>query len=236
MDGVLFELSGVTVEGPDGRTRIAEFDACIPDHGITVVAGPSGSGKSTMLRLCNRLEVPDSGRVAYRGAPMEDMDPLELRRRVAMVFQRPTALPGSVADNLRIADPGTGEARVAAMLERVGLGGFADRRAAELSGGETQRMALARALLTDPEYVLFDEPTSSLDPSAARSIERLAAQLAEDGTPSCWVTHDLGQMRRLAHHLVVVVGGRVAQQGHLDDVLRSPSAEVASFLAGGDEE
>lgn len=101
VDGVLFEFRDVTVAGTDGSARIDQLDAVIPDHGVTVIAGPSGSGKSTMLRLCNRLEAATSGTVLYRGLPIEQTDPLELRREVAMVFQSAIALPGSVADNLR---------------------------------------------------------------------------------------------------------------------------------------
>jgi putative ABC transport system ATP-binding protein len=204
----------------------------IPDHGVTVIAGPSGSGKSTMLRLCNRLEAATSGMVLYRGSPIEQTDPLELRREVGMVFQRAVALPGSVADNLRTGVPDASGTIVTAMLERVGLAGFAERVARELSGGEIQRMALARALLTEPRYVLFDEPTSSLDPAAASAIEGLAMGMADEGVSSAWVTHDLDQMQRLAHHVVIVIDGAVAQQGDLGDVLDDPCAGTEQFLGG----
>ncbi|MEZ5238375.1 MAG: ATP-binding cassette domain-containing protein [Microthrixaceae bacterium] len=205
----------------------------MPDHGVTVIAGPSGSGKSTLLRLCNRLVVPTSGSVRYRGRPVEELDPIELRREVAMVFQRPTALEGTVADNLRAGAPDATDESIAAMLGRVGLAGMEDRGAEELSGGETQRMALARALMTGPRYVLFDEPTSSLDPSATAAIESLATSLESSGTPCCWVTHDLEQMRRMAHHLIVVIEGRVVQEGHLHEVLSDPAPAVRSFLEPG---
>jgi putative ABC transport system ATP-binding protein len=232
VDGVLFEFRDVTVANADGSTRIDGLDAVIPDHGVTVIAGPSGSGKSTMLRLCNRLEAATSGTVLYRGEPIEQTDPLELRREVAMVFQRAVALRGSVADNLRTGVPGATDAIVERMLERVGLAGFAQRVARDLSGGEIQRMALARALLTEPGYVLFDEPTSSLDPAAVSAIEDLAVRLTDQGIPSAWVTHDLDQMLRLAHHVIIVIDGAVAQQGDLDDLLADPSAEVRQFLGG----
>ncbi len=232
MDGVLFEFCGVTVANPDGSTRVEALDAVLPDHGVTVVAGPSGPGKSTLLRLCNRLEVPSSGTIRYGDRPIGEIDPLSLRREVAMVFQRPVALPGTVADNLRAGAPAAGDAAVEAMLGHVGLEGLADRHAAELSGGEIQRMALGRALMIKPRYVLFDEPTSSLDPEAAASIEQLATGLASEGTPSAWVTHDLAQMHRLAHNLIVMVAGRVVQQGHLDEILEQPADQVEAFLEG----
>lgn len=231
MDGVLFELSRVRLEGAHGG-RLRGVSCTVPDHGITVVAGPSGSGKSSLLRLCNRLEVPSSGRILYRGEDLEAVDPLRLRRDVGMVFQHPVALPGTVASNLREASPGIDDAAVSRVLGRVGLAGMEDRDAEELSGGEVQRMGIARTLLTDPRVVLFDEPTSSLDPGASTSIEALAVDLADEGTPSVWVTHDLAQMERLAHHLIVVIDGAVAQEGDMVDVVAEPIPEVARFLAG----
>ena len=110
MDGpqlVAFEFDRVTVRRA-GRRVLDEVTACIPAAGITVISGPSGAGKTTLLRLCNRLEVPDQGVVRYRGRPVDDLDPLALRRRAGMVFQRPTPFPGSVADNLAVAHPDAG--------------------------------------------------------------------------------------------------------------------------------
>src|SRR5690606_5290690 len=159
--------------------------------------GPSGSGKTTLLRLCNRLEVPTKGTIRYRGRDLDEVDPLELRREVGMVFQRPVALPGTVADNLRAGAPHATDAEVDGALERVGLVGTARRRASDLSGGEAQRMSIARTLMCGPGFVLFDEPTSSLDPAAVTGIEQIALDLAAEGTPSAWVTHDLDQVRRL---------------------------------------
>jgi ABC-type transporter Mla maintaining outer membrane lipid asymmetry ATPase subunit MlaF len=137
-----------------------------------------------------------------------------------------------VLDNLREAAPDITDGGAEQALERVGLGGTACRDARELSGGEAQRMGIARTLLTEPEIVLFDEPTSSLDPGASMSIEAIALDLATAGTPSVWVTHDLDQMQRLAHHLIVVIDGTIAQEGNLDDVLDQPIPEVQQFLAG----
>ena len=205
----------------------------LPDHGVTVVVGPSGSGKSTLLRLCNRLDVATSGVVRYRGTDVVAFDPLQLRREVGMVFQRPVVLPGTVGANLREAAPAAADREIDASLSRVGLPGTAERDASTLSVGESQRMCLARTLMNRPRFVLFDEPTSSLDPRAARGIEELAVTLAADGIPSAWVTHDLAQMRRLAHHLVVVIGGTVAQQGDADAVLAEPTCAVDHFLSGG---
>jgi putative ABC transport system ATP-binding protein len=216
----LFSFAAVSV-GPAAARRLDGLDARLPTGGLTVVAGPSGSGKSTLLRLCNRLEVPSQGVVCHRGEDVSRRDPLELRREVAMVFQRPVTFAGTVLDNLREADPGCDEQRGAELLERAGLGKpFLARDAGELSGGEAQRAVLARALATNPRVMLMDEPTSALDSKAAGVLEQLARQLVGDGTPVVWVTHSEEQMRRLADHVLLLADGRVDRAGSADEVLK----------------
>ena len=215
----LFAFESVSVGRPGAR-RLDGLDTQLPAGGLTVVAGPSGSGKSTLLRLCNRLEVPSAGVVRHRGTDVAQRDPLELRREVAMVFQRPVTFAGTVHDNLREADRDCDEVRGAELLERAGLdASFLRRDAGELSGGEAQRACLARALATDPRVMLMDEPTSALDGRAAAVLERLAEQLVADGTPVVWVTHDQEQMRRLADHVVLLKDGRVERSGTAQQVL-----------------
>ena len=215
----LFSFASVSV-GPEGARRLHGLDARLPSGGLTVVAGPSGSGKSTLLRLCNRLEVPSEGTVCHRGTDVAERDPLELRREVAMVFQRPVTFAGSVLDNLREADPDCDADRGAELLERAGLGkSFLERDAGELSGGEAQRACLARSLATDPRVMLMDEPTSALDAKASAVLEQLARQLVDDGTPVVWVTHSEEQMRRLADHVLLLADGRVDRAGSADQVL-----------------
>ncbi len=215
----LFQFDSVSVGPPQAR-RLDGLDARLPAGGLTVVAGPSGSGKSTLLRLCNRLEVPSAGTVRHRGTDVSERDPLELRRAVAMVFQRPVTFAGTVLDNLREADPDCDAGRAVELLEHAGLDEtFLERDAGELSGGEAQRACLARALATDPRVMLMDEPTSSLDGRAATVLERLARQLVDDGTPVVWVTHSEEQMRRLADHVVLLGAGRVDRSGSADEVL-----------------
>ncbi len=200
------------------------------DRGITVVLGPSGAGKSMLLRLLNRLEVPTSGTVAFRGRPVADLDPLVLRRQVGMVFQRPAPFPGTVRDNLLVADPAASEEALVEALDEAGLGaGFLDRSADELSGGEAQRMCLARTLVTRPAALLMDEPTSALDPDVRQRLERTARRLADDGRPLVWVTHDLDQCDRLADDVVVIVAGRVADAAARERFL-------AGAAGGGEEE
>jgi putative ABC transport system ATP-binding protein len=193
-----FEFEGVTVKRA-GRVVLDEITAVIPATGITVVSGPSGAGKTTMLRLCNRLEVPDGGTVLYRGQPLDELDPLELRRRVGMVFQRPTPFPGTVADNLAVARPDAVAGELSTALERVALDpGLLGQEARTLSGGELQRVCLARTLVTQPEALLLDEPTSALDARPKEVFEATARQLAAQGITIIWVTHDDAQAHRVA--------------------------------------
>jgi putative ABC transport system ATP-binding protein len=215
----LFSFEQVSV-GPREARRLERLDASLPDGGLTVVAGPSGSGKSTLLRLCNRLEVPSEGRVRHRGDDIAQRDPLELRREVAMVFQRPVTFAGTVRDNLREAAPARDDDdALAELLERAGLQrAFLERDAGELSGGEAQRVCLARALATRPRVLLMDEPTSSLDGEAAAVLERLARELVDDGTPVVWVTHSQEQMRRLADHVLLIAVGHVDRSGSAPEV------------------
>jgi putative ABC transport system ATP-binding protein len=207
----LFELEDVTVAGAE-RPRLDGVSLELGDGhgGITVLQGPSGSGKSTLLRLLNRLAAPDAGVVRYRGEDLAARDVLAHRREVGMVFQAPVLFPGTVADNLAVAEPAAGE-DLAALLERCGLApAFLTRAAATLSGGEAQRACLARALATGPRVLLLDEPTSALDGAAARVIEGLARGLADDGVPIVLVTHDRAQAARLGDRIVELAEGRVA--------------------------
>lgn len=231
VDGRLFDFRDVVVERGDRRV-LDGLSGHLPDHGITVITGPSGSGKSTLLRLANALDVPTSGSVVFDGTPLGDLDPLAHRRRVGMVFQQATALPGTVADNLRVARPTASDDDVEAAVARVGLSGFGGRDADSLSGGEAQRMCLARTLATEPRYLLLDEPTSALDHASTETIEELVVGLAAEGVASAWVTHDLAQLRRLAHHVVFVIDGVVAQEGDVGGVLAAPSPAVERFLSG----
>lgn len=209
----VFDFADVVVER-GGMRALDGFTAAIPSRGVTVVFGPSGSGKSTLLRLCNRLEVPTSGRALFHGKDIADIDPLWLRRRVGMCFQRPTPFPGTVGDNLRAADPHASDAQMAETLARVALtGSWLDRDATALSGGEAQRMCLARTLMAQPQVLLLDEPTSAVDAAAARVIEQAARGLADDGIPALWVTHDSAQVERIADWVVHIEHGRCTGVG-----------------------
>jgi putative ABC transport system ATP-binding protein len=218
--GRLFEFVHVSLPGLDGQWRLRDVNGWIPASGVTVLVGRSGSGKSTLLRCCNRLEAPTEGVVEFRGHDVAALEVLGHRRRVAMVFQHPTPFPGTGRENLAVADPTVTDGEGRALLARVGLGAeFLDRTATELSGGEAQRLCLARALAVNPQVLLMDEVTSSVDPLARRSLEALARSLAHDGTPVVWVTHDFAQAHRLADTLLVMIDGHLANPSEADAFL-----------------
>lgn len=222
----LFELVGVDA-GPAETPILRSMDLAIPADGVTVLAGPSGSGKSTLLRLLNRLDDPIAGEVRWRGRALTEWEPTELRRRVAMVFQRAPLFPGTVADNLRVALPDVEDGRARHVLEHVGLSAeLLDHDADTLSGGEAQRMCVARALLTEPAVLLADEPTAALDREARGTVEDLARMLADSGVAVIWVSHDTDQLRRLADHVIVLADGAVRAVGHLEQLDRSDDLVV----------
>ena len=227
MSGPLVSYRDVRMDGVGGPVlRGATGD--IPAAGITAVIGPSGSGKSTLLRLANGLERVDSGTVIALGEDVATQDPLALRRRLGMVFQRPTLFPGTVFENLRVADRAIDEAAGRALLTRAALDPDLLERDYGLSGGEAQRACIARALAARPQALLMDEPTSSLDPHARDEIEALARDLAAEGLPVVWVTHALDQMNRIADHVLVVIAGRIVFAGP-PDALSIAGADVLAF-------
>jgi tungstate transport system ATP-binding protein len=199
----------------------------------TLIIGPNGSGKTTLLRLCMGLARPTSGRVSWGGRA----DTAPVRR--AILFQRPVMLRRSVAANVAYALTQAGTprreraGRIAALLERVGLADLAHRPARRLSGGEQQRLALARALARDPEILLLDEPTASLDPAATRAVEEIVLMAAQSGIKIVMASHDLGQVRRLAGDVIFLVRGALCERGPAAKFLDHPTTqEAAAFLRG----
>jgi putative ABC transport system ATP-binding protein len=214
-------------------SRIADSVAIVNDVSLDVrraelmgVVGPSGSGKSSFLRLLNRLDEPTSGTVFLAGQDYRQLAPRELRRRVGMVTQRPFLFPGNVASNLRFGPLQRGEtlsdADVSELLDRVGLPGFATRDVVNLSGGEQQRVSLARALANRPEVLLLDEPTSALDEEAKSGIEELICKLARETSLTCvLVTHDRDQARRMCQRVALMEKGCLIHTGTPAEVLRA---------------
>ncbi len=216
---MLFELEFVLLRR-GGEPVLEGLSARIPE-GVSAIVGPSGSGKSTLLRLLNRLSDPESGIVRFRGTDTRELDPLKLRREVALVPQLPALLDGTVAANLRFAAGLAGrEPDLDKLLGLAGLdGSFADRDVERLSVGEQQRAMIARALATQPDVLLLDEPTSALDEDARDSIERTVADLHRRlGASIVIVTHDPAQARRLANWIVRLDQGRLVRDGPVAEV------------------
>jgi tungstate transport system ATP-binding protein len=238
LDGVVFEAGG--------RVLIHDLTARFEAGPRSIVLGPNGAGKSLLLRLCHGLLRPSRGRVAWHGQPNghgrldgRGQPEREIRRRQAMVFQRPVLLRRSALANvayplaLRGTSRGEARARAAEALARAGLESLAGRPARVLSGGEQQRLALARAWVTEPEILFLDEPTASLDPAATRAVEELVLQIHEAGTKIVMTTHDLGQARRLAQEVLFLHHGRLIERGPAEAFFAAPRRpEAAAFIRG----
>jgi tungstate transport system ATP-binding protein len=218
-----------------GERPIVDRISLVLDAGPrTVILGPNGAGKSVLMRLCHGLLAPTTGRIEW--ASLER--PGE-RRRQAMVFQRPVMLRRSAIANIEyalgiagvLAVERTRQARDA--LESVGLGHLADRAARVLSGGEQQRLALARAWALRPEVLFLDEPTASLDPSATAEVERIIEAIHATGTKIVMCTHNLGQARRLGDEILLLHQGRLAERAPVDRFFDHPaSPEAQAFIKG----
>ncbi len=210
-------------------------DAAMPGGGISAVVGPSGAGKSTLLRAVNRLIEPTSGEVYLDGRPTGKMNPLELRRRVGMVFQIPAFSEATVEDAVlygaRLAGRSADAGR---LLETVGLdASFAQRDPRNLSVGQQQRVSIARALALGPEVLLMDEPTSALDEAARRRIEGLVRELnASLGLTIVLVSHDLDQVERVADRVVLLAGGRSEGEWGKEEFFSGPGERARRYISG----
>ncbi len=198
----------------EGRTLVDRVSLEVDAGEVVAITGPSGAGKSSLLRLLNRLDEPTSGTVYLDGRDYREIPPRELRRRVGMLLQQPYLFPGSVADNLRFGPAAHGERlsqqTIATLLERVGLSGYAERGVSRLSGGEAQRVSLARTLANRPEIMLLDEPTSALDEAARLGVEGLICSIMGAQRLTCViVTHDRAQAARMAGRTIVMEAGRI---------------------------
>jgi tungstate transport system ATP-binding protein len=226
LDAVVFEAGG---------RRIVDGVSLTLEAGLrTVIVGPNGAGKSVLLRLCHGLLQPTSGKIAWN-APETHGAP----RRQAMVFQRPVLLRRSALANilhaLRVAGvpPRQREARAREALRKVGLETLAAHPARVLSGGEQQRLALARVWALRPEVLFLDEPAASLDPGATQEIERIIAAMHAAGTKIVMVTHNLGQAHRLGEEILFLHQGRILERAPAGRFFKQPaSAEAAQFLEG----
>ena len=217
-----------------GRDIIRSISCEIQAGTRTVILGPNGAGKSVLMRLCHGLLEPTSGRVVWHKNAGT-----QRARDQAMVFQRPVMLRRSAIANviyaLKLAGMARTECRLRAedVLDAVGLASVAERPARVLSGGEQQRLALARAWALGPEVLFLDEPTASLDPNATREIEHIIGAIHASGTKIIMSTHSLGQARRLGDEILFLSEGRLAERTSVDAFFKQPqSAEAATFLRG----
>ena len=218
-----------------GGKRLLEGISFRTDVGPrTVVLGPNGAGKSLLLRLCHGLMQPSAGTITWAGAALDTA-----RHCQAMVFQRPVLLRRSTAANityvLRLRGMSRRQRRliVTETLEQAGLLPLATRPARVLSGGEQQRLALARAWVLKPQVLFLDEPTASLDPAATRAVEALLEHIHHTGTKIIMTTHDLGQARRLADEVLFLHHGRLVEYAPAPAFFSNPqSKEAAAFLEG----
>jgi tungstate transport system ATP-binding protein len=229
------EISHLVFES--GETRLLhDIDVTLGAGRRTIILGPNGAGKSLLLRLCHGLLKPTSGEIIWRGAGTSR----RVIRRQAMVFQRPVMLRrtaiGNITHTLKIRDVPRKQRRerAEAALALAGLSHLANRPARLMSGGEQQRLALARAWVTEPEVLFLDEPTASLDPAATRAVESLVEGFHAAGTKIIMATHDLGQARRLADEIVFLHKGRLMEFAPADAFFDTPQTDEASAFVRGE--
>ncbi len=241
----LFAYEGVVVH-LGGERVLDGVDAVVPDGVLTCLVGPSGSGKSTLLRLGNRLVAPSGGVVRFRSDDVASIDPLRLRRRVGMVFQRPTPFPTmSIKDNVaaglrlkltsRPSRKATDETVESALI-RAGLWNEVKDRLREsataLSGGQQQRLCIARALAPKPEVLLLDEPTASLDPLSTQTIEELVYELRKS-IAVVIVTHNMQQAARVSDRTAFMLAGELIEFDATDTIFTRPrDSRTESYVTG----
>lgn len=238
IDSILpLELDGIGF-GVGGRLLLDGVGLRLESGSRTIVMGPNGAGKSLLLRICHGLLRPTEGRLRWGGAGQSLPDEV-VRRRQAMVFQRPVLLRRSVVANIRYVLGLVGlpraQRQAVAMeaLDRFGLADLAARPARVLSGGEQQRLALARAWVVEPDVLFLDEPTSALDPAATLAVEMAIHEFHAAGAKIVMTTHDLGQARRLADEVVFLSRGRLVEVSPAARFFKGPaSPQARAFLAG----
>lgn len=226
-------LTGVTVKRR-GKLLLGPIDLTLKAAGITMILGPNGAGKTKLLRAMHGLERIASGDLAWQ------LPPAEAASRQSFVFQSPIMLRRTVAENLiyplrlKAMPRAAARAKARDWATRVGLGGALNRAAPDLSGGERQKLALARALISEPDVLFLDEPCANLDGRATREIEAILQEARRNGTRIIMATHDLGQARRLADDVVVLMHGKVIEQGAAAAFFDAPQTPQARALLNGD--
>jgi putative ABC transport system ATP-binding protein len=215
----------------DKLTRLAQEVRLVDSVSVEVhccdviaIVGPSGAGKSSFLRLLNRLDEPTEGTVYFEGVDYRTIPPRQLRQQIGMVLQQPYLFPGSVAENIRFGPQQRAESisdeQIEQLLHQVALPGYAGREVSNLSGGEAQRVSVARTLANSPKMLLLDEPTSSLDPASEKDVEQLLVKIFREQSLTCLiVTHDMEQALRMASKAILMNAGRVEKFGNVKEVV-----------------
>ncbi len=209
-----------------GKVLVDDISVQVRQGEVLAVVGPSGAGKSSFLRLLNRLDEPTGGTVLLDGQDYRKIPPQVLRRRVGMVMQMAYLFPGTVAANIAFGPQQDHKAispeQIHALLDRVGLTGYQDRDVSNLSGGEAQRVSLARTLANGPAVLLLDEPTSALDDASERGIEELLLSIVRERQMTCvMITHDMPQATRIADRTLVLEAGKLVAIGPTEEVLHA---------------
>ena len=235
----MIEINGLCKSFGDHEV-LKGIDQNVEEGEVLCIVGPSGSGKSTMLRCINRLEEPTGGEIYIDGELVTDKNVDAMRTKMGMVFQSFNLFPHkSVLENLTIgpvnvkkADKKQSEEKGLALLERVGLAEKANEYPRNLSGGQQQRVAIARALAMDPEVMLFDEPTSALNPEMVGEVLDVMKSLAKEGMTMIVVTHEMGFAKEVADKVIFMDGGYIVEQGTPDAVLNHPQMDrTKDFLS-----
>ncbi len=234
-DQLVYQVSDLKKQ-VNGRVIVDVDKLTIQSGELFVIVGPNGAGKSTFLRMLHFLEEPTAGEIQFHGQPVSIPLPLNKRREIGMVFQRPELLDATVIENInfplrlrKIKD----DRRVADALERLDLTDFAQTFPDTLSGGEMQRVALARALVTHPKVLLLDEPTANLDPFNTELIENIIHEMHQNDTTIVMVTHNIFQAKRLADRVGLMLNGQLVEVAPTDEFFEKPKdPRVKAFVDG----
>jgi ABC-type sugar transport system ATPase subunit len=236
----LLEINNLFIQR-NGSPVLEVQHLAVESGSVLAIVGPNGAGKSTLLLALARLVHPERGEILFDGRPITSQPATQYRRRLALVMQDPLLFDKTVLANVTLGLRFRGlsqaeiDARAQTWMDRLGIRHLKNRRALQLSGGEAQRVSLARALVLDPELLLLDEPFSALDPPTRQQlIADLEPILRGQHMTTLFVTHDLDEACRLADGMAILLNGQLKQTGRPEDIFKAPaSAEIAAFIASG---